>query len=219
MANVFNLDIKKKYTYADYLTWNFEEKIELIKGKIYKMSPSPIARHQIAVQNIDGEIWSYLRGKSCRVFHAPFDVRLPLPESLKSTFKPLKKNEKHKFTNVPDDEIFTVVQPDICVICDKEKIDRRGCIGAPDWIAEVISKETAHLDLNEKLQLYEEAGVKEYWIVTPDVKTITVFDRNEENKFKLRKIYVAPDKLLFGIFPNLEMDLNEVFDWQEEDEF
>ncbi len=217
MNEVFNLDIEKKYSYADYVNWNFAERIELIRGRIFKMSPSPMARHQITVQNIDGLVWSYLRGKPCRVFHAPFDVRLPLPETLKKTFKPLKKNEKYIFTNIPDDQIFTVVQPDICVICHLEKIDRRGCLGAPDWIVEVISKETAHVDVHEKFQLYEEAGVKEYWLVTPDVKQVIVFDLNEVNKYQLRKMYAAPDVIPVHIFPDLVIDLNEVFDWQEEE--
>ena len=123
---------------------------ELIRGKIYKMSPAPTSKHQIVVGNLHGIVWNFLRGKSCKVFTAPFDVRLPSA--------PKKKADK---------EISTVVQPDLCVICDLEKIDERGCLGAPDWIVEILSKFTSAKDLNEKFSVYEEAGVREYWVVHP----------------------------------------------------
>src|ERR1043165_4638652 len=109
-------DLSGTYSYADYLKWTWDEMAELIRGKIYKMSPAPGSRHQIVSGNLFGMIWGFLRGKNCQVFDAPFDVRLPMNSKKRS-----------------DAQITTVVQPDVCVVCDLSKIDERGCIGAPDW--------------------------------------------------------------------------------------
>src|SRR3978361_909958 len=115
-----DLDITKTYSYADYLKWSFDERLELIKGKIFKMSPAPGSVHQRLSLRIGRWIGNYLEGKQCEVFVAPFDVRLPR-------------------RSVNDKEILTVVQPDICVICDVKKVDDKGCIGAPDIVVEVLS--------------------------------------------------------------------------------
>ena len=106
------------YTYADYLQWKFEERVELIKGRIYKMCPAPSSGHQQVSVNLIGELYAILKGKNCKLFSAPFDVRLPI-----------KSQEK-------DFEVVTIVQPDICIACDQTKIDQRGCCGAPDFIIE-----------------------------------------------------------------------------------
>src|ERR1700761_3418608 len=115
-----DLDINKVYSYADYLKWNFKERVELIKGKLFKMSPAPNRMHQKLSVHITGHLWNYLRGNTCNLYSAPFDVRLP-----------------RKSAN--DTDIITVLQPDICVICDESKLDDKGCLGAPDIVVEILS--------------------------------------------------------------------------------
>jgi Uma2 family endonuclease len=133
-------DLSGRYTYADYLTWQWTEMAELIHGKIFKMSPAPGSKHQKVGGNLFGILWNHLRDKKCQVFMAPFDVRLPVSSKQKS-----------------DKEIITVVQPDLCVVCDPAKIDERGCLGAPDWIIEILSRHTSSKDLREKFEVYEKA--------------------------------------------------------------
>lgn len=188
-------DLSGTYTYADYLKWSWDEMTELIRGKIYKMSPAPGSKHQLVSGNLFGLIWSFLREKKCRVFDAPFDVRLPINSRKKS-----------------DDQIQTVVQPDICVICDRSKIDERGCLGAPDWIIEILSPYTSSKDLNEKFEIYEEAGVNEYWVVHPQEQTVLVYTINGEGKYQgILKPYTRKDKLSPVSLPGLTIDLSEVF--------
>ena len=154
-------DLSGSYTYADYMTWEWEQRAELILGKIFKMSPAPSSGHQRILGNLYVPIWNYLQGKKCQAFLAPFDVRLPGPS---------KK----------DRDIVTVVQPDICVICDSSKVDQRGCLGAPDWIIEILSKYTSAKDLNIKFDVYEASGVKEYWVVHPSEQTLLIYTLDEQ---------------------------------------
>jgi Uma2 family endonuclease len=192
-------DLAGNYTYADYLTWQFTEMVELIRGKIFKMSPAPRSMHQEVVGNLHGQVWNYLKGKKCKVFIAPFDVRLPQPKKGNS-----------------DEEITTVVQPDVCVICDPKKVDEAGCMGAPDWIIEVLSPRTSAKDLNEKFDVYEEAGVGEYWVVHPQEHTVLVYTLDESGKYLgTRKPYTRMDKVRSVTLPELVMDLKEVFPEQE----
>lgn len=130
-------DLSGTYSYADYLTWTWDEMAELIRGKVYKMSPAPGSLHQRISTELLRQIANFLKGKKCNVFSAPFDVRLPDTAAEKA-------NQK----------ITTVVQPDLCVICDPEKIDERGCLGAPDLIIEILSKHTAVKDLRDKFEVY-----------------------------------------------------------------
>ena len=198
MITDFNqLDLSKRYTYADYLTWQFDEMVELIRGKVVKMSPAPSTLHQSNSGDLYGIIWSYLRGKDCKAFCAPFDVRLPLPEN---------KQKENK--------IDTVVQPDISIVCDLNKLDARGCNGAPDWIIEILSKGTAKRDLHDKFELYEHAGVKEYWVVHPNEGTVLVYRLDEAGKYQSLKQtpFVSSEKVPVGVFPDFEIDLNEVFE-------
>ncbi|MCE2994867.1 MAG: Uma2 family endonuclease [Cyclobacteriaceae bacterium] len=136
-------DYAGSFTYADYMKWTVPDRMELIRGKIYKMPPAPRTVHQQVTGNLLVEIGNYLIKKRCQVFVAPFDVRLP------------ESAQKHA-----DKDITTVVQPDICVVCDPSKIDERGCLGAPDWIIEVLSPRTSAKDLSIKFEVYEEAGVR-----------------------------------------------------------
>jgi Uma2 family endonuclease len=190
------IDLNLEYNYANYLKWIFPERVEIIKGKVLKMAPAPTPLHQTLAVNLIYEFKHFLKGKPCRVFTAPFDVRL-------SKFK-------------EDKAIDSVVQPDLCIICDPKKIDEKGCNGAPDIIVEILSPSTAQRDLELKYSLYEENGVKEYWIVQPNDQTVSVFDLEGE-KYQLRGIYHRQKMVLVKTI-GLEIDLREVFPDNEETE-
>jgi Uma2 family endonuclease len=193
ITDINQLDFTKQYTYADYLTWQFEERVELIKGWIYKMSPSPSRIHQQISQTISSEIYNYLKGNTSEVYSAPFDVRLI-----------------NKRKSAINKEVINVVQPDICVICDVKKLDDRGCIGAPELIIEIISKGNTKRDVQQKFDLYQENGVLEYWIVQPGDCTVSVFDLINE-KYQLRKIYSEEDEIELAVVEGLRLDMKMVF--------
>ena len=188
------LDYNKRYTYADYLTWIDDKMRELINGFIKLMSPAPAARHQAmggALYRKLGNIIERNKG-NCLVFYAPFDVRLP------------------KNGETEDDKIYTVVQPDICVVCDLSKIDKKGCLGAPDLIVEIQSPTTAKYDMTEKFNLYEEAGVSEYWIVFPYDEVIQIFRRQPDGKYDKGTIYESGN-IPIGIFGGEEFEIESIF--------
>ena len=162
------------YTYADYLKWQFEERLELFRGKIYKLS-APNTRHQVIEGKLHLRFGGFLEHKKCHAFIAPFDVRLPV------------KNRKK------DNEITTVVQPDLCMVCDESKIDERGCCGAPDLVIEILAPGNSEKEVRLKFELYEEAGVREYWIVNPVEENIIVFLLDENGKFGGAKMYAGRD--------------------------
>jgi len=192
ITNINQLDMNKSYTYADYLTWHFQERVELIMGKIFSMSPAPKSQHQQIVVRVTSAIFNFLKKEHCKVFPSPFDVRLPITN---------KKGEPN-----------TVVQPDICVICDLSKIDEDGCNGAPDLVIEIVSKHSVTRDLHEKYDLYEKCGVKEYWILHPNDKTMTIFFLNEKGKYVPSKPLTYGDTPESHVLPGLSIDLNEVFE-------
>lgn len=196
ITNINQLDFNKRYTYADYLTWQFDDLVELIRGRIVRMAPAPGTLHQSSSSDLHIIIGSYLRDKPCKVFSAPFDVRLSLPTDQQNA-----------------DKIDTVVQPDISIICDLNKLDERGCQGAPDWIIEILSKSTAQKDLNEKFNLYQHAGVREYWIVHPSEGTVLPFRLNATGEYEALRPnpYTSPEAVPVGIFPGFSVDLREVF--------
>jgi Uma2 family endonuclease len=181
------------YTYADYLQWKFEERVELIRGRILKMSPAPNMKHQEISIRLSGEFYQYLKGQKCKVFAAPFDVRLPV------------KNRKK------DNEITTVVQPDICVICDELKLDDRGCCGAPDLVIEILSPGNTKKEINTKFWLYEESGVKEYWVVYPSEENIAVFILNEKGRYDGAKIYASGDEIKCLAVEGIKISIDDVF--------
>ncbi len=191
ITSLTQLDMNKRYSYAQYLTWQFQERLELIKGKIFKMTPAPARKHQSASMKISYLIMDYLKEKSCDVYTAPFDVRFP--------------------TGNTDQDTFTVVQPDISVICDKNKLDDRGCVGAPDMIIEILSPSTGAKDATIKFDLYEEQGVREYWMVYPGEHLLDVFVLNENGKYKWVKKYTQHDKVKVNIFEDLYIDMEMVF--------
>jgi len=190
-----DLDFSKRYTYADYLTWLDDRRMELINGFIHLMS-GPVRIHQQIAGGLSFLITSFIKKRKgkCKIYHAPFDVRLPLHGSK------------------ADDKIYDVVQPDICVICDLSKLDDKGCIGAPDLIVEVLSPSTLKNDWNYKFNLYEAAGVREYWIVDPKGKLVNVFLMQPNGKYDFGTIYDCTQKAPVHIFKGLEIDLNELFE-------
>jgi Uma2 family endonuclease len=190
-----NIDLNKRYTFADYLTWLDDKRRELFNGFVKMMTPAPSTKHQLILNEINGQFWQQLKKTKCKVFPAPFDVRFP-----------------SKSGEISDDKIYTVVQPDISIVCDKSKLDNRGCIGAPDLIVEVLSRSTTKNDVEEKFKLYEENGVKEYWIVYPNDETITVF-LLENGKYTHQGIFAKGSKVKTGIFEGkITIDLDEVFE-------
>lgn len=181
------------YTYADYLLWTIEERFELIKGKVFKMSPAPNTAHQRIAGNLYAELRNFLKGKSCEVFVSPFDVRLP------------RKSKEDK-------DIITVVQPDVCVVCDPSKIDEKGCIGAPDIVVEILSPGNNRKELSNKYEVYEESGVKEYWIIHPQEKT---FMKNilVDGKYQPTKLLTLGDSIHTDILSGFALEVDEIFDY------
>lgn len=180
-----------EFTYADYRAWPEDERWELIDGEAYAMAGSTLA-HQTVVGELFIEIGSFLRGKPCRVFVAPFDIRLPGGKEA-------------------DDDIATVLQPDISVVCDPGKLDDRGVRGAPDWVIEVLSPSTAARDQIEKLVVYERAGVREVWLVHPTDRVVSVYTLNAERRYGKPAIHETREMLAPGLFPDLQIDWGLVF--------
>lgn len=191
ITDISQLDPNGTYTYADYLKWQFDESVELIKGKLYPMSPAPRRVHQLAVSHLLVDISNYLGDQHCQIYTAPFDVRLPI------------RNERKP------DQLHTVVQPDLCIICDPAKLDDSGCLGAPDWIIEITSPRTIKKDFNEKYNLYEQSGVKEYWIVVPRENIVHVYVL-ENGEYALVDIYESGD-ISSRTFPELTIRYERIF--------
>lgn len=192
ITSLEQLDLSKQYSYADYLKWHITERLELIRGYVRKMS-APSREHQAISRNLGRQIDAYFYTRKCEWYSAPFDVRIPRFD---------KKLEK---------DVLTVVQPDICVICDESKLDKRGCIGAPDLIVEILSPGNSKKEMKEKFEVYEEAGVKEYWIVNTLDKNVLIFTLNDTGKFIGQRPYVEDEIMNSYTFPELSIDLNKVF--------
>ncbi|MEI9944950.1 MAG: Uma2 family endonuclease [Chitinophagaceae bacterium] len=180
------------YTYADYLQWRFKERLELFRGRIFKLS-APNTKHQVIAREMFVPFATFLKKQKCQAYIAPFDVRLPV------------KNKKK------DNEISTVVQPDICIVCDESKIDKRGCCGAPDLVVEILSPGNSKKELKDKYELYEEACVSEYWVVYPEEESIIIFLLNENKKYDGAKVYTADDTIVSKIIPGFSINLNDIF--------
>lgn len=184
-------DPSLSYTYADYLQWNFEERLELIRGRIFKMS-GPNTKHQIISLRLTLKISTFLQN-NCQLFVAPFDVRLPV------------KNRKR------DHEVTTVVQPDLCVICDESKLDERGCCGAPDLMVEILSPGNTRKEMRIKLRLYEESGVKEYWIISQVKENVMVYVPDETGKYAEAKIFDRGEQFTSNVIPGLEFNTDDIY--------
>ena len=186
------LDFDKNYTYADYLTWKFDTFVELIKGKLQRPMAGPARMHQVYFGNIFGEVQRFLKRQPCQVYAAPFDVRL-------TTAGPNG-----------DADIRTVVQPDICVVCDRAKLDDRGCLGAPDWIVEIVSPGNTDRDVRVKFELYQESGVREYWMVFPGLKNVAAYLLDGE-KYRLVAEYTEAGPVPVTTLPGLVLEWEEIF--------
>ena len=194
ITDINQLDVNGFYTYADYLTWRFKERVELFKGKLMKMSPAPSFSHQDISGELFGNLYNFLKNKPCKVISAPFDVRL------KDSKKP-----------VTDSDFNTVVQPDLTVICDLEKIDERGCKGSPDLVVEILSAGNSKKEMGIKFDLYEENKIPEYWIVEPANQTILVYYLKGEKYINERPLSVDA-KIQSKLFPELDFKLKDIFE-------
>ncbi|MDN3687283.1 Uma2 family endonuclease [Cyclobacterium jeungdonense] len=168
-----------RFSYADYLSWQLDEMVELIRGKVFKQAAAAPRRvHQEISMVLSNKLYEFLKGKICKVYVAPFDVRLPV------------SSRKHE-------DIDTVVQPDICVVCNPEKLDELGCVGAPDLIVEILSPGNNKKELQLKYEVYEASGVKEYWVVHPDERSLL--------------IYTLGNRVSSQALTGFELNLDEVF--------
>lgn len=182
----------KVYTYYDYLNFPNDEFVEIIDGKIFAMSPAPSRIHQELIMEISAELRNYIKSNKgqCKVYPAPFDVVL------------INENEN-------ENDSKNIVQPDISVICDKNKLNDKGCFGSPDMIVKIVSKFNPGNDYVKKLYLYEKYKVKEYWIVNPMKKNILVYTLTESG-YNQPDLYTFNDKIKVYIFNNLEIDFNGI---------
>ena len=192
ITDINQLDLTKSYTYADYLSWQFKERVELIWGKIRKMTAAPSTRHQKVLGKIYVMISNKLEEDSCQAFIAPFDVRLSI------------EDENGELTE-------SVVQPDLCIICEADKIDEKGCFGAPDLIIEVLSPSSSTKDMKDKLKLYEKAKVKEYWVIEPHDGLVHIFILSDQGKYINKYPVTAEDVMVSEVIEGLEIDLRKVF--------
>lgn len=189
IKNFSDLDLTKQYTYSDYLLWQFSERVELIKGFIKKMSPAPSRNHQTIVKNVAITFANILNKTPCNFYFAPFDVRLPILSKRSET---------------------TVVQPDLCIICDENKLDDKGCNGAPDLIVEILSPNNSKHDVDIKFRLYEESGVQEYWIVEPGERFVLVYSL-QNDKYIGSKPYSEGETIFSPLFPDMKIEVESVF--------
>lgn len=182
---------QKRYTLADVLTWDEDERVELIHGEVFIMA-LPSSRHQEISMELSRQMANFLEGKRCKVYAAPFGVRLFEQDG-----------------DSPGD-VDTMVEPDITVVCDRSRIDRLGCKGAPDFIIEILSPSTRRHDRLVKLNLYQQAGVPEYWIVDPDNQSVQVF-LLEDGALKLREDYGRGDIAKVHALEGCFIELRKVF--------
>lgn len=179
------------YTFADYLTWDSGQRIELIDGEALLMAP-PSTAHQLISMELARQLANFLEGKRCKVLPAPFAVRL------------------FEQADERPEEVQTVVEPDLSVVCDSAKLDSRGCKGAPDLVVEVLSPSTQRHDRLVKLNLYQRAGVREYWLVSPEERTVQVL-LLQNGLLLPHELYGAQDVAKVNILDGCFIELNKVF--------
>lgn len=179
------------YTYSDYLKWDYEEIVELIKGKIFKKAAAPSRRHQDVSMTLSRILGNYLLGQKCKIYAAPFDVRL-------------SKDPDYKI-------IDSVVQPDISVIRDQSKLDEKGCLGAPDLIIEILLPSNSQVELQNKYDLYQEHGIKEYWIIHPVENTLQI-NVLINGVYQPSRLFTTGQKVRSTVLPGFELDLVEIFE-------
>jgi Uma2 family endonuclease len=183
----------RRYRYGDYKTWPDEERWELIDGVAWNMSPAPSMGHQALSMELSHAIRSFIGKSGCRVFAAPFDVLLP------------------EESGQTEDEVPNVVQPDLAVICDPSRLRPFGCLGAPDWVIEILSPYTSRRDMAEKRSLYERHGVREYWVVDPGNRYVHVYLRGEDGRYADPAVFVGAATIVSTVCPGFEVRLMELF--------
>jgi Uma2 family endonuclease len=183
--------VPRLHTYGDLRRLSDDTRWELIDGEAHAMA-GPSWQHQSVSANLLVQLATHFRARGCRVFAAPFDIRLPEGDE-------------------PDDAIRTVVQPDLSVVCDASKLDSRGCRGAPDLVVEILSPSSASRDHVVKRALYERHGVREYWLVHPIDRVVMFYRRSGEGGFHTVEAFAAEGKLPSAGFPGLEVDWDDVF--------
>jgi Uma2 family endonuclease len=192
ITDISQLDLTKQYSYADYLAWQIDERLEIIKGWVMRMA-APSIPHQTISMALTLEMGAFFKHHPCRFLAAPTDVCL------------VRKNTKNA-------AIKTVLQPDLLVVCDLSKIKtNRNVVGAPDLVVEILSPGNSKKEMKQKYEVYEESGVLEYWIVFPETKSVQVFVLNDNGKFIGLQPKTEDDILTSTTFPALKVDLNEVF--------
>lgn len=183
---------QERFTFADILTWDEGEHIEIINGEALMMA-TPSRIHQEICFEIGRQLGNYLEGKQCKVYPAPFGVRLFEQDG-----------------DRPED-VDTMVEPDISVVCDRSKLDKHGCKGAPDMIVEVLSPSTQRHDQLVKLNLYQRAGVREYWIVDPENKTVRVLLQTGDGSLRTHEVYSQVDVAKVNVLDGCFIELSKVF--------
>lgn len=183
---------KARYTFADCLTWEEKERIEIINGEAVMMAP-PSSVHQEIVAELTRQFGNYLEGKRCKVYPAPFGVRL-----------------FERDGEAPED-VDTMVEPDLSIVCDRNKIDKHGCKGAPDLVVEILSPSSLRHDRFVKLGLYQRAGVREYWIVDPEYKSVQVFTQEGGGSLRISEEYGRGDVARVNVLEGCFIDLGKVF--------
>ena len=191
ISKLSDIDFTGVYSYANYLRWEIDERLELIRGRIYKMG-TPSSTHQRVSGALFFKLYLYLEHKTCEVFSAPFDVRLT-----------------HDATD--DAAVTTVVQPDICVICDLDKVDDRGCLGAPDIMIEILSPSNNKKELDIKFHLYEEFGIKEYWVIHPFNERIMKYELDTTGKYTISSQFTSDSEFTSALLPDFKLNLSELF--------
>lgn len=189
ITSLSQLDLNGSYSYSDYLKWKFKERVEIIKGKIMAMSPAPNRLHQRISMKLTKAFLDVFDDHQCELYVAPFDVRFP------------DSNGKIK----------TVVQPDLCVICDPNKLDEKGCIGAPDLIVEILSPGNSKREMKDKYELYQEQGVSEYWIVRPEEQHIQIYVLENGRYIGVQPV-VEGDMVTSIKFPALSFDTSGLYE-------
>jgi Uma2 family endonuclease len=192
ITDIKQLDLSKQYTYADYLTWRFNERVELIKGWVLKMSPGPNRKHQEIVGEMHLALGNFLHQKPCKVFLSPFDVRLPVSS----------KVGKHD----------TVVQPDITVVCDEQKLDQQGCMGAPDIVIEILSPGNSKREMKDKFDIYQESKITEYWLIDPIREFAIIYTLDDQENYVGSRTYTSGDTLTSSVLNDFKFELNAIFD-------
>ena len=190
ITSLENLNPDGIYTYRDYLSWKLTERVELILGKLFPMSPAPQTQHQHGLMALSSKLFIHLGG-GCHVFPAPFDVIFSHDENYENA--------------------RNILQPDITVVCDIRKLKPRGCFGAPDLVVEIISPSTVKRDLHEKMKLYEEFGVREYWVVHPRDRTLVIHSPGPDGRYVPSMLMTSGDLIQSRIFPTLTFDIDSIF--------